>query len=173
VKYDFSDLQIIQTHGNKWGFHDLAAALVFIWFRFSINNIDARGWRYTFFVHHTAICECRVTTSIIREICIDISDRATSMLSLPNCKHHPWATLRSSPSSVSQILRQSKIFLIQNHTKTCKWPDCRVGHSRTRFYISWQILRTWVLKNFFRIKFFGRPPPPPPVAKKISVRVPF
>jgi ABC-type amino acid transport substrate-binding protein len=30
VKYDFSDLQIIQTHGNKWGFHDLAAALVFI-----------------------------------------------------------------------------------------------------------------------------------------------
>jgi hypothetical protein len=52
--------------------------------------------------------------------CIDIFDRATSMLSLTNCKHL-WATLRSSPSSVSQILRQSKKFLIQNHTKTCKW----------------------------------------------------
>ena len=36
-------------------------------------------------------------------------------------------------------------------------PDCRVGHSRTRFYISWQILRTWVLKKFFRRKFFWRP----------------
>ena len=30
VKYDFSDLQIIQTHDNKWGLHDLAAALVII-----------------------------------------------------------------------------------------------------------------------------------------------
>jgi hypothetical protein len=40
---------------------------------------------------------------------------------------------------------------------TSSGPDCRVGHSRTRFYISWQILRTWVLK-----KFFWRPPPPPP-----------
>jgi hypothetical protein len=28
VKYDFSDLQIIQTHGNMWGFRDLATALV-------------------------------------------------------------------------------------------------------------------------------------------------
>jgi hypothetical protein len=42
------------------------------------------------------------------------------MLSLTNCKHL-WATLRSSPSSVSQILRQSKKILIRNHTKTCKW----------------------------------------------------
>jgi hypothetical protein len=47
----------------------------FIWFRFFINNIETKGWRYTFFVHilttllssvdHTAICECRVTTSMI------------------------------------------------------------------------------------------------------------
>ena len=28
MKYDFSDLQIIQTHDNTWGFHDLAAQLV-------------------------------------------------------------------------------------------------------------------------------------------------
>ena len=28
MKYDFSDLQIIQTHGNTWGFRDLAAAPV-------------------------------------------------------------------------------------------------------------------------------------------------
>jgi hypothetical protein len=110
----------LMATSDKPEFHDLAAALVFIWFCFSINNIDTRGWRYTFFVHHTAICECRVTTSMIREVCIDIFDRATFMLSLTNCKHL-WATLRSSPSSVSQILRQSKKFLIRNNTKTCKW----------------------------------------------------
>jgi hypothetical protein len=23
MKYDFSDLQVIQTHGNTWGFRDL------------------------------------------------------------------------------------------------------------------------------------------------------
>jgi hypothetical protein len=70
-------------------------------------------------VDHTAICECRVTTnSMIREICIDLFDRATSMLSLTNYKLL-WATLRSSPSSVS--LLQSKKILIRNHTKTCKW----------------------------------------------------
>jgi hypothetical protein len=55
-----------------------------------------------------------------REICIDIFDRATSMLLLTNCKLL-WATLRSSLSSVSQILRQSKKFFIRNHTKMLRW----------------------------------------------------
>ena len=51
--------------------------------------------------HTAAICEYRVTTnSMIREIGIDIFDRATSLLSLKNCKLL-WATLRSSPSSVN------------------------------------------------------------------------
>ena len=28
VKYDFSELQIIQTHGNTWGLRDLVVTLV-------------------------------------------------------------------------------------------------------------------------------------------------
>jgi hypothetical protein len=52
-------------------------------------------------------------------------------------------------------------------------PDCRVGHSRTRFYISWEILRTWVaqyvLKNFFQRKLFLTTSPPPSPKKFRSV----